>query len=95
MGLTQHARGVETIRALVNLALARGLVGRRGRGLVPIRGHSGVQGGAEVGCVPRVDAEAAARWAEAWQIPVAGDRRLDGDRDGGACGRAATSTCSG
>jgi molybdopterin-dependent oxidoreductase alpha subunit len=70
MGLTQHAHGVETIKALVNVGLARGLPGRANRGLVPIRGHSGVQGGAEVGCVPRVDAATAARWAGVWGFPV-------------------------
>ena len=66
MGLTQHAHGVDTVRALVNLGLARGLPARPGSGLVPIRGHSGVQGGAEVGCVPAVPAETRARWAEVW-----------------------------
>src|SRR5439155_9749492 len=70
MGLTQHAHGVETIKALVNVALARGLPGVPHRGLVPIRGHSGVQGGAEVGCAPKVDAATAARWAEVWGFPV-------------------------
>ncbi len=52
MGITQHVFGVENVRAIVNLALARGMIGREGCGLMPIRGHSGVQGGAEVGCVP-------------------------------------------
>ena len=52
MGLTQHRHGAENVRALVNLALARGFLGRVGAGLMPIRGHSGVQGGAEVGAVP-------------------------------------------
>ena len=52
MGLTQHAHGVETLLALVNVGLARGWVGREKVGLMPIRGHSGVQGGAEVGCAP-------------------------------------------
>ena len=66
MGLTQHAHGVETIKALVNVGLARGLPGRPNRGLVPIRGHSGVQGGAEVGCVPGIDASTRSRWAEVW-----------------------------
>ncbi len=70
MGLTQHVHGVETIQALINVGLARGLPGRPNRGLVPIRGHSGVQGGAEVGCVPRVDAQTAARWAEVWGFDV-------------------------
>ena len=70
MGLTQHVHGVETIKALVNVGLARGLPGRPNRGLVPIRGHSGVQGGAEVGCTPKVDAKTAARWSEVWGFPV-------------------------
>jgi predicted molibdopterin-dependent oxidoreductase YjgC len=33
---------------------------------MPIRGHSGVQGGAEVGCVPNVDRATRANWANAW-----------------------------
>jgi molybdopterin-dependent oxidoreductase alpha subunit len=70
MGLTQHAHGVETIKALMNIGLARGLPGRPNRGLVPIRGHSGVQGGAEVGCVPKIDAATAARWTAVWGFPV-------------------------
>jgi molybdopterin-dependent oxidoreductase alpha subunit len=70
MGLTQHSHGVETIRALVNVGLARGLPGRPYRGLVPIRGHSGVQGGAEVGCQPNVDEQTAARWEAVWKFPV-------------------------
>src|SRR5207248_346067 len=37
MGLTQHTHGVETIKALVNVGLARGLPGRANRGLVPPR----------------------------------------------------------
>ncbi|HWF85835.1 MAG TPA: molybdopterin dinucleotide binding domain-containing protein, partial [Vicinamibacterales bacterium] len=70
MGLTQHVHGVDTIKALVNVGLARGLPGRPNRGLVPIRGHSGVQGGAEVGCVPNVDGATAARWSSVWEFPV-------------------------
>jgi molybdopterin-dependent oxidoreductase alpha subunit len=70
MGLTQRVNGVETIKALVNVGLARGLPGRSNRGLVPIRGHSGVQGGAEVGCLPNVDPATAARWADVWGFPV-------------------------
>ena len=50
MGVTQHVSGVDNVRAIVNLGLARGNVGRPGAGLMPIRGHSGVQGGAEMGC---------------------------------------------
>ena len=49
MGITQHERGADNVAAIVNLGLARGNVGRPGAGLMPIRGHSGVQGGAEMG----------------------------------------------
>jgi molybdopterin-dependent oxidoreductase alpha subunit len=70
MGLTQHVHGVDTIKALVNVGLARGLPGRPNRGLVPIRGHSGVQGGAEVGCAPSVDPVTAKRWSEVWGFAV-------------------------
>ncbi|MGH2356772.1 MAG: molybdopterin-dependent oxidoreductase, partial [Candidatus Limnocylindria bacterium] len=54
MGITQHACGTDNVRAIVDLALARGNVGRAGAGLMPIRGHSGVQGGAEMGCYATV-----------------------------------------
>ena len=52
MGITQHRFGVDNVKAIVNLALARGMLGRERCGLMPIRGHSGVQGGAEMGAVP-------------------------------------------
>jgi molybdopterin-dependent oxidoreductase alpha subunit len=70
MGLTQHAHGVDTIRALLNVALARGLPGRPNSGVVPIRGHSGVQGGAEVGCTPNPDAAVLDRWERVWGFRV-------------------------
>jgi molybdopterin-dependent oxidoreductase alpha subunit len=50
MGITQHECGEDNVRAIINLALTKGFVGREGCGLMPIRGHSGVQGGAEMGC---------------------------------------------
>ena len=49
MGLTQHAHGTQTVEAVCCLGLSRGFVGRERCGLMPIRGHSGVQGGAEMG----------------------------------------------
>ena len=77
MGLTQHCFGVQNVQAVVNLALARGMLGRANAGLVPIRGHSGVQGAAECGSVPNafpgnapVNAENARRFAEFWGRPI-------------------------
>ncbi len=52
MGITHHRYGSDNVRAIVNLQLARGNVGRSHTGLMPIRGHSGVQGGAEMGAMP-------------------------------------------
>ncbi len=52
MGITQHRYGSDNVRAIVNLQLAKGNVGRPHTGLMPIRGHSGVQGGAEMGAQP-------------------------------------------
>ncbi len=76
MGLTQHTHGVETVKALINVALARGLFGRTNCGVMPIRGHSGVQGGAEVGCVPGIDPAVRARWSTLWGFPVPDHRGL-------------------
>lgn len=71
MGLTQHPNGVDNVRALINLALSRGMLGREGCGLVPIRGHSGVQGGAEVGAVPDFLHEGnAGHYSQLWGAPL-------------------------
>ena len=52
MGVTQHENGVDNVKAILNLVLARGFIGRDKCGAMPIRGHSGVQGGGEMGCNP-------------------------------------------
>ncbi|MCL3819939.1 FdhF/YdeP family oxidoreductase [Aeromicrobium wangtongii] len=49
MGLTQHRNSVATIKEIVNVALARGDIGKRGAGLCPVRGHSNVQGDRTMG----------------------------------------------
>ena len=54
MGITHHAHGVENVQAIGNLALLRGMVGRPGAGLMPIRGHSNVQGMGSVGVTPKL-----------------------------------------
>jgi molybdopterin-dependent oxidoreductase alpha subunit len=49
MGITQHPFGGDGVQTILNLALARGYIGRDKNGVMPIRGHSSVQGGAEMG----------------------------------------------
>ena len=52
MGITHHAHGVQNVQMIANLALLRGMVGRPHAGLMPIRGHSNVQGVGSVGVTP-------------------------------------------
>jgi molybdopterin-dependent oxidoreductase alpha subunit len=54
MGITHHLHGVANVQAIANLALMRGMVGRPGAGLMPIRGHSNVQGIGSVGVAPKL-----------------------------------------
>ncbi len=54
MGITHHAFGVDNVQAIVNLALMRGMVGRKHAGLLPLRGHSNVQGIGSVGFTPQL-----------------------------------------
>jgi len=77
MGVTQHAHGADTVRAIVNLGLLREYVGRAGNGMMPIRGHSGVQGGAEMGAYSTafpgglaIDAESARHFSRLWGFEV-------------------------
>lgn len=52
MGITHHKHGCDNVRMIANLALLRGMVGRPNAGLMPIRGHSNVQGMGSVGVTP-------------------------------------------
>ncbi len=77
MGVTQHIFGEDNVRSIVNLALTKGFLGRDRCGVMPIRGHSGVQGGAEMGAYSTafpgglpVDDINAARMTEQWGFEV-------------------------
>lgn len=77
MGITHHVDGADAVKAIANLGLLREFVGRPGTGLMPIRGHSGVQGGAEMGAYSTVlpggvaiDAANARRFSELWGFEV-------------------------
>ena len=60
MGLTHHPRAVETIQQVTNLALLRGNIGKPGAGLMPVRGHSNVQGDRTMGATSQVST----RWLD-------------------------------
>ncbi|NRA68050.1 MAG: FdhF/YdeP family oxidoreductase [Pseudobacteriovorax sp.] len=57
MGITHHTNGADTVQMIANLALMRGMVAREGAGLLPIRGHSNVQGMGSVGVKPEISAD--------------------------------------
>ncbi|MEH1915775.1 FdhF/YdeP family oxidoreductase [Nostoc sp.] len=83
MGITQHECGEDNVRSIINLALTKGFVGREGCGLMPIRGHSGVQGGAEMGCYATVfpggkpiTPENAAQLSQHWGFDVPASKGL-------------------
>lgn len=57
MGMTHHLHGVDNIEAIAALALLRGMVGRRFAGLLPLRGHSNVQGIGTIGVKPVLSAD--------------------------------------
>src|SRR6267142_107867 len=77
MGITQHAFGGDSVQMILNLGLLKGFVGRDKCGLMPIRGHSSVQGGAEMGAYSTVfpggkpiNSENAARLSKQYGFPV-------------------------
>ncbi|HEX6871319.1 MAG TPA: FdhF/YdeP family oxidoreductase [Micromonosporaceae bacterium] len=76
MGLTQQRDSVATIREIVNVQLLRGMLGRPGAGLCPVRGHSNVQGDRTMGIVehpPRWSA----RLGEEFKFEVPADSGFD------------------
>lgn len=52
MGITHHTHGVENVEYISNLAILRGMIGRPMAGLLPLRGHSNVQGIGTIGVKP-------------------------------------------
>ena len=77
MGLTHHENGVDNVLALANLALARGWLGRDGAGLLPIRGHSNVQGVGSCGVAPELKKAFAANLEEIYRLRLPVERGLD------------------
>lgn len=78
MGITQHTTGTDNVKALSNLALLCGHLGRPGTGLNPLRGQNNVQGACDMGGLPNVypayqpvtSEEVRAKFAEGWGVPI-------------------------
>ncbi|MEB3359308.1 MAG: FdhF/YdeP family oxidoreductase [Synechococcales bacterium] len=57
MGITQQRNSVDNVFAIANTALLTGNAGKAGAGLMPIRGHSNVQGFGSMGVTARLKEE--------------------------------------
>jgi len=54
MGITQHTTGTDNVKAIANLLMLTGNLGRRGTGFSPLRGQNNVQGACDMGALPTV-----------------------------------------
>ncbi|WP_158880693.1 FdhF/YdeP family oxidoreductase [Amycolatopsis anabasis] len=70
MGLTQHKHAVPTIKEISNVALLRGMIGKPGAGLCPVRGHSNVQGDRTMGIWEKMPEKFLSRLESEFGIPV-------------------------
>ncbi|CAM5617243.1 Periplasmic nitrate reductase [Streptomyces tendae] len=78
LGITEHHNGTDNVRALINLSLLTGHVGRYGSGLQPLRGQNNVQGGGDMGAIPNrlpgfqdvLDPEVRRKFETAWDTVV-------------------------
>ena len=52
LGVTEHLDGSYAVMALTHLALLTGNIGKRGAGLMPLRGQNNVQGTCDMGMLP-------------------------------------------
>jgi molybdopterin-dependent oxidoreductase alpha subunit len=77
MGMTHHVHGVENVEAIANLALLRGMIGKRYAGLLPLRGHSNVQGIGTIGVKPIVSEAIFAAMEDAFGISLGRDKGYD------------------
>jgi predicted molibdopterin-dependent oxidoreductase YjgC len=78
LGITEHHNAVDNVRALINLALLTGHIGRYGSGVCPLRGQNNVQGGGDMGAIPNKfpggqdveDDASRAKFEAAWGVPL-------------------------
>jgi molybdopterin-dependent oxidoreductase alpha subunit len=77
MGLTQHVKGVDNVRMLVNLLLLKGNIGKPGAGVCPVRGHSNVQGQRTVGITEKTELAPVEKLKELYGFDPPTEKGLD------------------
>ncbi|MEM7217017.1 MAG: FdhF/YdeP family oxidoreductase [Pseudomonadota bacterium] len=77
MGITHHVFGSENVEAIASLALLRGMIARPGSGLLPLRGHSNVQGIGTIGVKPVLSEAVFEQMESLLQVRLPRKRGLD------------------
>lgn len=77
MGMTHHLWGVDNIEYIANLALLRGMIGKTNAGLLPLRGHSNIQGIGSMGVKPVLPEEIFDRMEQAFDIKLPTEKGMD------------------
>jgi len=77
MGLTQHVKGVDNVRMVMNLLLMRGNIGKPGAGPTPVRGHSNVQGQRTVGITEKTELAPVEKLKELYGFDPPTEKGLD------------------
>ena len=77
MGMTHHIHGVANVEAIANLANLRGMVGKRFSGLLPLRGHSNVQGIGTIGVKPVLAKDVLARMEATFGVTFPEEKGFD------------------
>ncbi|MDP3735964.1 MAG: FdhF/YdeP family oxidoreductase [Hyphomonadaceae bacterium] len=70
MGMTHHIHGVDNVEMIVNLALLRGMIGRPHAGLLPLRGHSNIQGIGTIGVKPVLAEDVMAKMEQVFGVSL-------------------------
>ncbi|CAG9606315.1 Formate dehydrogenase H [Pseudoneobacillus rhizosphaerae] len=78
LGITEHHCGVNNVFDIANLALLTGNIGKKGTGIMPLRGQNNVQGAGDMGCLPNqltgaksiTDDEYRLRFEKEWGIQI-------------------------
>jgi len=77
-GITQHASGTEGVKAIPNLALLTGNIGRRGGGIYALQRENNGQGACDMGALPDffpgyqdvTDAQTRRKFEEHWKVSL-------------------------
>ncbi|MEX0300043.1 MAG: FdhF/YdeP family oxidoreductase [Kordiimonas sp.] len=70
MGMTHHQHGSNNVEYIANLALLRGMIGEPGKGLLPLRGHSNVQGIGTIGVKPVLPKDVFNKIEQAFEVSL-------------------------